>query len=139
ELRREDVPIREKVREAVRVLTSGQYADLATRLAGGLRTLGVGPGDRVVMLIGNRPEFHVADIAVLLLGATPISIYNSSSPDQIRYLAGHAGAAVAIVEHGDFLDRMLQVRGDLPELRHIVVIQALGASGAESWDALLDS
>ena len=69
---------------------SADYADRATRLAAGLRTLGVGPGDRVVMLIGNRPEFHVADMAALLLGATPISIYNSSSPEQIRYLAGHA-------------------------------------------------
>ena len=50
------------------------------------------------MLMRNRPEFHVADIAVLLLGATPISIYNSSSPEQIQYLAGHSRAEVAIVE-----------------------------------------
>ena len=75
---------------SVRTLTFGDYADRATRLAAGLQVVGVGAGDRVVMLIGNRPEFHVADVAVLLLGATPISIYNSSSPDQIRYLAGHA-------------------------------------------------
>ena len=110
-------------------LTFGDYADRATRLAAGLRTLGVGPGDRVVMLIGNRPEFHVADMAVLLLGATPISIYNSSSPDQIRYLAGHAQATVAIVEHGDFLERVLEVRADLPALRHVVVIEPVDATG----------
>jgi long-chain acyl-CoA synthetase len=137
--RRDDVAIRENSGEHHRVLTFGQYADRATRFAAGLRSLGVGPGDRVVMLIGNRPEFHVADMAVLLLGATPISIYNSSSPDQIRYLAGHAGASVAIVEHGDFLERMLEVRSELHDLRHIVVIEALGAEGTESWDALLDT
>ena len=44
-----------------------------------LRDLGVGRGDRVVLMMRNRPEFHVADVAVLLLGATPISIYNSSA------------------------------------------------------------
>ena len=97
----------------------------------------MGRGDRVVMLIGNRPEFHVADMAVLLLGATPISIYNSSSPDQIRYLVGHARATVAIVEHRDFLDRLLEVRADLPDLRHIVAIEPLDAPGVESWDELL--
>ena len=129
--------MREKVGEVERHLTFGGYADRATRLAAGLRTLGVGPGDRVVMLIGNRPEFHVADMATLLLGATPISIYNSSSPDQIRYLAGHAQATVAIVEHREFLDRLLQVRAELPAIRHVVAIEPLDEPGVESWDELL--
>ena len=84
------------------------------------------------MLMGNRPEFHVADVAVLLLGATPISIYNSSSPEQIAYLAGHAEAPVAIVEDADFLDRVLEVRADLPALRHSIVVERLDATGVES-------
>src|SRR3954464_12366160 len=75
-----------------------EYADRAARLAGGLRGLGIERGERVVLMLRNRPEFHVADIAVLLAGATPISIYNSSSPDQIQYLTSHSDAAVAIVE-----------------------------------------
>ena len=115
--RSNDVAIREKVGDAFRTLTFGDYADQATHLAAGLRALGVGPGDRVVMLIRNRPEFHVADMAVLLLGATPISIYNSSSPDQIRYLAGHARASVAIVEDAPYLERMLEVRHELAGAR----------------------
>ena len=97
--RADDVALRTKVGDDFELLTFGEYAARATRLAAGLRELGVGRGDRVVMLIGNRPEFHVADMAALLLGATPISIYNSSSPDQIRYLAGHAHASVAIVTY----------------------------------------
>ena len=109
-----EIALREKVGDDVRTLTFDEYADRATRAAAGLRALGVGPGDRVVMLMGNRPEFHVADVAVLLLGATPISIYNSSSPEQIAYLAGHAEASVAIVENAEFLDRVLEVRGRPP-------------------------
>src|SRR5438445_13591442 len=70
------------------------YADRAARFAGGLRDLGVGKGDRVVLMLRNRLEFHVADLAALLVGATPISIYNSSSPDQIAYLVSHCGAVV---------------------------------------------
>jgi long-chain acyl-CoA synthetase len=120
-------------------LTFGEYAERATRLAAGLRELGVAHGDRVVLLIGNRPEFHVADVAVMLLGATPISIYNSSSPEQIRYLAGHARASAAIVEDAGYLARVNAVRAALPDLTRLIVIDDDGSAGAdiERWDGLL--
>ncbi len=50
------------------------------------RHVGLGRGDRVLLMIRNMPEFHVLDMAALFVGATPVSIYNSSSPDQIEYL-----------------------------------------------------
>ena len=134
-----DVALRTKAGDDFELLTFGEYAALATRLAAGLGELGVGRGDRVVMLIGNRPEFHLADMAVLLLGATPISIYNSSSPDQIRYLAGHARASVAIVEDAAYLERVLEIRADLPALRHVAVIDPVTTTGVESWTELLGS
>ncbi len=137
--RADQVAIRRKVGDEFELLTFGDYAARATRLAAGLRELGVGHGDRVVMLLGNRPEFHVADLAVLLLGATPISIYNSSSPDQIRYLAGHARASVAIVEDAGYLDRVVEVRADLPDLHHIVVVEPVDETRVESWTDLLGS
>ena len=90
--------------------TWSDYADRAARLAAALRDLGVGHGDRVVLMLRNRPEFHVADTAALLLGATPVSIYNSSAPEQVQYLAGHCNAKLAIVEDVDFLERFLKVR-----------------------------
>src|SRR5947207_5724079 len=91
-------------------------------MAGGLARLGVERGERVVLMLRNRPEFHVIDMAVLLTGATPISIYNSSSPDQIQYLAAHCDAVVAIVEDVDFLERFLKVRPELSGLRNVVVL-----------------
>src|SRR3954453_495568 len=69
------------------------YLDRAARFAGGLRALGVQPGDRIVLMLRNRLEFHVADVGSLLAGATPISSYNPSSPEQIVYRAGHCNAA----------------------------------------------
>src|SRR4029077_12451577 len=103
-------------------LTFAEFAGRAARLAAALADLRVGPGSRVVLLLRNRPEFHVADLAALLTGATPISIYNSSSPEQIRYLVGHCRAELAIVEGGEFLDRVMAVRDGLRDLRHIVVV-----------------
>src|SRR3954470_22373678 len=96
------------------------YADRAARFAGGLKALGVRRGDRVVIMLRNRLEFHVADLGALLIGATPISIYNSSSPDQISYLVSHCNGVVAVTEGRDFADRMLAA--DTPTLRHVVVV-----------------
>ena len=57
-----------------------EYGAQARRVARGLIELGVRPGDTVGLLLTNRPEFHVADAAALLLGATPFSMYNTSAP-----------------------------------------------------------
>ena len=105
-------------------MTFDELGDRAARAAAGLRSLGVGPGDRVVLMMRNVPEFHWFDLGVLLLGATPVSIYNSSSADQVAYLAGHCRAKVAIVEHEGFLDRFLAVRDELPDLEAIVTVVA---------------
>ena len=75
---------------------------------------GVQPGHRVLLMMRNRPDFHWFDMAAQFLRATPVSIYNSSSPEEIQYLASHAEAEIAIVEDAGFLERMLKVRGELP-------------------------
>ena len=70
------------------------YRDLAAKVAqaaAGLRALGVGPGQRVLLMMRNRPDFHWLDIAAQFLRATPVSIYNSSSPEEIQYLADKHG------------------------------------------------
>ena len=68
-------------------------------------------------MMRNRPEFHWLDLAAQFLRATPVSIYNSSSPEEIQYLASHAEAEIAVVEDAGFLERILKVRDELPLLR----------------------
>ena len=119
--------------------TFADYADRACRIAAGLTHLGVQPGDRVVMMMRNRPEFHISDVGVLLAGATPISIYNSNSPEQIQYVAHHCGAKLAIVEDAGYLERFLKIRGELPDLASIVLIDDDGSSNtAVPFSQLLD-
>jgi long-chain acyl-CoA synthetase len=107
-------------------LTYAEYGDRVARVAAGLRALGVGAGDRVVVMVRNIPEFHVVDVAVTSLGATPVSIYNSSSPEQVAYLAGHCQAVAAVVEDHAFLDRVVAVADQLPRLREVVVVAPEG-------------
>jgi long-chain acyl-CoA synthetase len=115
------------------------YADRACRVAAALSELGVVQGERVVLMTRNRPEFHALDLGVLLVGATPVSIYNSSAPEQVQYLASHCGAVVAIVEDIDYLERILKVRDDLPALEHVVIIDDDGRAPDDvlHWDDLL--
>jgi long-chain acyl-CoA synthetase len=117
------------------------YADKVARATTGLRELGIGPGDRVVLMLRNVPEFHILDVAVLFCGATAVSIYNSSSPEQIAYLAGHCRAKAAFVEDIGFLERFLKVKDELPAMEWMGIVRDPdGLAGAEviTWDALLD-
>ena len=79
-------------------LTWGELRERVDALAGGLAALGVGRGDTVALMLANRPEFHIADLAVMTLGATPFSIYGTFSPQQIAYVVADAGARVALIE-----------------------------------------
>lgn len=138
--RPDGVALRARDGDGWRETTFAEYAEDACRVAAGLRELGVGPGDRVVLMMRNRPEFFVADMAALMLGATPISIYNSSAPEQVQYLAGHCDAKVAILEDVGYLERFLKVRSELPTLEHIVLIEdpdGVAPDDVRSWDGFL--
>jgi long-chain acyl-CoA synthetase len=111
--------------------TYRQFADDVARAAGGLASLGVGSGSRVVLMLRNRAEFHVADTAALFLGATPFSVYNTASAEELAYAVGHTGAGVAIVEDPDFAARFALARQQAPGLE-LVVVEPGGTSG-RSW------
>jgi len=101
--------------------TWSQIRDRADALAAGLRKLGVGKGDSVALMLGNRPEFHVADLAVMTLGATPFSIYQTYAPEQIQYVVADADARVAILD-AQYLARFREARKDLPKLERLIVV-----------------
>src|SRR5437764_171622 len=90
--------------------TFGEYAARVRAIAGGLAGLGVGPGDTVAIMLVNRPEFHLVDTAALHLGATPFSVYNTSTAEQIEYLFGNARNSVVVTERA-FLPVLRKVRG----------------------------
>src|SRR5215213_4561079 len=98
-----------------------QLRDRVDALAGGLARLGVRRGDTVALMLGNRPEFHVADLAVMTLGATPFSIYQTYAPEQSQYVVSDADARVAILD-AQYLDRFREARKDLPKLERLIVV-----------------
>lgn len=122
-------------------LTYGDYADRVARAVTGYRQLGLEPGMRIVLMMRNIPEFHILDMAAYFCGATPVSIYNSSSPEQVQYLASHAEALFGIVEDIGFLERFLKVRAELPDLAHLGIISdpgGLAPSDVFTYDGLME-
>ncbi|MCK9247853.1 MAG: long-chain fatty acid--CoA ligase [Solirubrobacteraceae bacterium] len=79
-------------------VTWAAYDRRARWLAAGLAARGVAHGDAVGLMLTNRVEFHLLDVAVLLLGGTPFSVYNTSSAEQLEYLFGNAGNRVVLAE-----------------------------------------
>lgn len=111
------------LRSGEETLTWVELAEQVGRIAGGLASLGVGKGDTVALMLSNRPEFVACDMAAVALGAVPFSIYQTSSPEQIAYVVGDAGAHVAIVEAA-YLDDFERAREELPDVEHLVVLDA---------------
>ena len=102
------------------VITWRQYADRVRKIATALAALGVERGHTVGLMLRNRPEFHLADAAVMHLGAIPFSIYNTSAPDQIRYLFTNAENRIVFTEN-DFLPA---VKAAGVDLAHVIVVDA---------------
>jgi len=101
-------------------ITWAQMRERVNALAGGLAALGVSRGDTVALMFPNCAEFHIADLAAMTLGATPFSIYNTYTPDQIQYLISDSGACVAIID-AQYADTVLEARKELPDLEHVIV------------------
>jgi long-chain acyl-CoA synthetase len=95
--------------------TWSELAERVDALAGGLAALGVRRGDTVALMLSNRPEFHLADLAAMTLGATPFSIYATFTREQIEYVVADAGARVALVES--------QLAGSFPALEHVLALE----------------
>jgi long-subunit acyl-CoA synthetase (AMP-forming) len=107
-----------------------EYATRVKELAVGLAAHGIGRGDTVASMLTNRPEAHLIDTAALHLGATPFSVYNTSSPDQIEYLLTDAECRLVVTER-QFVDRVLEVRTKLPSLQYVFVIEGASAGTAD--------
>ncbi len=104
-------------------ITWREYGERVQSIAAGLAGLGVGPGDTVGIMLTNRPEFNLVDTAALHLGATPFSIYNTSSSEQITHLFTNAANKVVVTEQV-FLDK---VTGAGVELAHIILVDGPAA------------
>jgi long-chain acyl-CoA synthetase len=105
-------------------MSSREFLRRITGVSNALEQLGVKAGDRVGVLAPNRPEWHIADFAVLGLGAIDVPIYFNESPDRIVYILNHSGAEIVFVAGEMQSRRLLECRSRLTSVKHIICAAA---------------
>ena len=116
-------------------LTWRAYAERVEKIAGGLAALGLKRGDTIGLMLNNRPEFHLVDSAAMHLGATPYSVYNTYTADQIAYLVSDAENSIIVTEP-EYLDTVLAVREQCSSVEHVIDIAGSGREGTISLEEL---
>ena len=113
-------------------MTYGELDLLSNRLASSLRQLGVARGDRVAIISYHGPEWVIADLAVLKLGAIVVPIYHTLTPSAMSYILADAGCRLVFVENALMLSSVDAVREDLPGLEHAVMFEDEGECKRET-------
>ena len=116
-------------------VTYDEFGDAVREIAQGLIDLGIAKGERVSILSHTRPEWAFACYGILSAGAVSVSIYQTNSPEEVQYVAGHSESKAIFVEDKEQLDKVLKVKDQLPNLEHIVAFEG-GGDGAISLDEL---
>ena len=133
--RNDTVALRWKQDGAWHDLSYADFAAAAREIAGGLIGLGIAPGDRVAILANTRSEWTLADAGALCAAATVVPVYHTNSPEECRYVLDHSEARAIFCEDEEQLAKVEQVRGELPQLEHVILLTG-EAPGAITLDAL---
>jgi long-chain acyl-CoA synthetase len=108
--------------DGVQAISSKAFFERIRDLSLGLGAVGVESGDRVAIVSESRPEWVMADLAILTGGAVTVPIYPTLSPPQVHYVLQDSGAKAAIVSTREQLAKIQEVRHKLPALEAVILM-----------------
>ena len=118
-----DAPaLRHKVGEEWKDISYSELGRTVKEVALGLIDLDLKPGDKVSILAHTRPEWSYACFGILTAGATLVTIYQSNSPEECRYVLSHSDSRAVFVEDGEQLAKIREIEDSCPELEHVIVM-----------------
>lgn len=125
-----------------RDLSAADFEAAVIALAKGLVAAGVEPGDRIGLLSETRYEWTLFDFAVMYAGALVVPIYETSSPEQIRWIVSDSGVTAILVETPEHFARVEAVRSELAAVRTVWQIgqgdlEQLAAGGTDIADSVI--
>jgi long-chain acyl-CoA synthetase len=95
----------------------------------GLIDIGIARGDKVAILSDTRPEWTYANFGLLGAGAASVSVYQTNSPEECRYVLSHSESRAVFVEDGEQLAKIRAIEGELPNLEFVIVFEPEGDIG----------
>jgi long-chain acyl-CoA synthetase len=125
--------------------TGGKYQPISwseaarsvNRLARGLVALGVHPGDRVGLASENRPEWAIADLAIMSAGAITVPAYTTNTVDDHRHILGNSGARVVIASKPPLSERVAAAAAQVPSVQAVVAMETPASEAVLGWDTVL--
>jgi long-chain acyl-CoA synthetase len=121
---------------AWRWTTYAELGALVDAFRGGLASVGVGVGDRVAIVSGNRLEWAVAAYATFGLGASLVPMYEAQLPEEWLHILSDCGAKVVIASKAHIVDQLDAMRARVPSIRHVVSLEGR-VDDPRSYAALL--
>ncbi|WP_432183737.1 AMP-dependent synthetase/ligase [Streptomyces tendae] len=119
-------------------LTWAQAAERVYAIAAGLIELGVQPEQRVALASSTRLEWILADLGIMCAGAATTTVYPQTNADESAYILSDSESRVLIAEDAAQLAKAREKKAELPDLTHVVVVDATGADTSEDWVLTLD-
>nr|WP_203696671.1 AMP-dependent synthetase/ligase [Streptomyces rubrogriseus] len=119
-------------------LTWAQAAERVYAIAAGLIELGVQPEQRVALASATRLEWILADLGIMCAGAATTTVYPQTNADESAYILSDSESRVLIAEDAAQLAKAKEKKAELPDLTHVVVVDATGADTSEDWVLTLD-
>ena len=107
-------------------ITYQMFSNRVRHVASGLMRAGVKPGDRVGLLMENRPEWGVIDYAILSVGAVTVPLYCSYRPQDMTYVLNDSGAAIVFTSGGHLLRELKKAVDESESVKHIYVCEDVG-------------
>jgi long-chain acyl-CoA synthetase len=124
-----------------RALGWADAAQSVSRLARGLAALGVAPGDRVALVSENRPEWVVADLAIMAAGAVTVPAYVTNTVEDHRHILGNSGARAVIVSTRALAAQVIPAAQLVPRVRAVIAMEKFEEAPANldlrRWDDVL--
>ncbi|MEX0992547.1 MAG: long-chain fatty acid--CoA ligase [Solirubrobacterales bacterium] len=127
---------RHKVADKWVEVSYAELGQIVKEFSLGLMDLGIESGHKVGILSNTRPEWTYSDFAILCAGATVVPIYQTNSPQECEYVLHHSESKAVVVEDDAQLEKVRQVRDQLPNLEHIIAIEPIAADDVVTIDSV---
>ncbi len=121
-----------------------EVADTVTALANGLRAVGIASGDRVALVSENRPEWLIADLAIMSLGAIAVPAYTTNTVADHLHVLSDSGSVAAIVSTPALAETVVPAASQSPDTQTVISIESLTQPAPDGlrcldWNDVIDN
>lgn len=115
-------------------ISTGEFETKVKHFCLGMKELGMGTGDKMIILSENRPEWVISDLANLCLGGVTVPIYTTLVPEQVKYIIDDSDAKIVVCSNPELWKLVEAVKSQLTKVTHFISFDA----GAPEWALSLE-